>query len=97
MEKIFNFFRFTNQHVFDRRNTLALNIINSDGRLIKLQAFTNTTGAEVISSALFEFSEVSERDYRGHQIVHLASGNTINYNTSMEEAGVADSGKDTLV
>lgn len=99
MEKFFNFFRFTNQNVnvFETSNTLSLAIINSDGRVVKLEAFTNTTAAEVISSALFEFAEISENDYRGHQLIHVRSGNVLNYNTSMKEASVLDNGKDDVL
>lgn len=93
MEKIFNFFRFTNHYLLETRNTLVLTILNSDGRVTKLQVFTNSTGAELISRALVEFPEISETDYRGHQIINVRSGKTINYNTSMDEAGVEDNGK----
>lgn len=97
MEKFFNFFRFTNQNVFETSNNLSLAIINSDGRVVKLEAFTNTTAAELISSALFELAEISEKDYRGHQLIHVRSGNVLNYNTSMKEASVLDNGNDGVL
>ncbi|XP_037025175.1 ubiquitin-associated domain-containing protein 1-like [Bradysia coprophila] len=91
MEKIFNFFRLTNQNVFaPTKNKLLLTVINDDGRAIQLVAFSDTTGAEVISNSLVEFSEITEHDYRAHQIVHVRNGNVINYNTSMDVAGVVD-------
>lgn len=94
MEKIFNFFRFTNQIFFETyRTVLSLTVVNSDGRLTKLQVFTNSTGAELIANALVEFSELYENDYRGHQLINVRSGKAINYNTSMVEAGVVDNGK----
>ncbi len=92
MEKIFNFFRFTNQNVFAASNTLFLTIIYGDGREIKLQTSADSTGSEIISSSLFELSELTDNDYRGHQLIHVRSGKVINYNTSMEEAGVKDNG-----
>lgn len=95
MEKIFNFFRFTNQqfNIFDTNKILMLNVVNSNGCVTRLQAFNNSTGAEIISCALVEFSEGSENAYKGHQLIHVHSGNIIHYNTSMEAAGVVDNGK----
>ncbi|KAG4073499.1 hypothetical protein HA402_000723 [Bradysia odoriphaga] len=91
MDKIFNFFRFTNQNVFaPTKNKLLLTIINNEGRAIQLVAFSDTTGAEVISDSLIEFSEITEHDYHALQIVHVRNGNIINYNTSMDAAGVVD-------
>lgn len=94
MEKIFNFFRFTNQqyNVFETNKTLVVNVVNADGRVTKIQAFTSSTCAEIIS-ILVEFSESSENVYKGHQLIDVKSGNVINYNTSMEAAGIEENGK----
>lgn len=99
MEKIFNFFRFTNQSVFvATKNKLLLTIVNDDGRIFQLAAFGETTGAEIISDSLVELFEISEDDHRSHQIIHVRNGNVINYNTSMDAAGVVDNGKvDALI
>lgn len=92
MEKIFNFFRFTNQSVFGTaRKKLLLIIINDDGRIIQLEAFADTTVAEVISNSLVEL-EITEPDYRSHQMILVRNGNVINYNTSMDAASVLDNG-----
>lgn len=99
MEKIFNFFRFTNQqyNIFETNKILMLNVVNSNGRVTRLQAFTNSTGAEIISCALVEFSECSENVYKGHQLFHVNSGKIVNYNTSMDAAGVEDNGKNIRI
>lgn len=92
MEKIFNFFRFTNQNIFGATKTLLLTVINGNGLVAKLQVSANSTAAELVSSALFEFSELLENDHRGHLILHVRTGTIINHNVSMVEAGVTDGG-----
>lgn len=98
MEKIFNFFRFSNsnQNSLDTSQTLGVTLINKDGRVLEMQCLMRSTVAEIISIALVELEDPA-KDYREHQLIHVRNGNVLNYNTTMEEAGVLDNGRVTLV
>lgn len=95
MEKFFKFFRLSNQPntpitPTDRITSLILNVVNFDGRMVRLKVLYNSTSAEVIANALEEFSEKSENIY---SLLHVPSAKVIEHNISMESACVADNGK----
>lgn len=93
MERIFNFLRSTNQqYVYNGNKILELTVVNSNGLVTTLQVLSSSLAAEIISSALVEFSERSENVYKCHQLLHVRSGNIINHNSSMEATGVVDNG-----